>query len=66
MRRSTSGTARRRSRPAEAALLAGIPENPSLYDPVAHPAATRERRNLVLQQMYLQHYLDARQLDGRR
>ena len=25
--------------PAEAALLAGIPEDPSLYDPVAHPVA---------------------------
>ena len=25
--------------PAEAALLAGIPEDPSLYDPVAHPSA---------------------------
>ncbi len=48
--------------PAEAALLAGIPENPSLYDPVAHPQAARERRNLVLQQMYQQHYLDRDQL----
>ena len=27
----------------EAALLAGIPEDPSLYDPVAHPAAARAR-----------------------
>jgi penicillin-binding protein 1A len=44
--------------PAEAALLAGIPENPTLYDPVAHPTATLHRRNLVLKQMYLQHYLD--------
>jgi penicillin-binding protein 1A len=44
--------------PAEAALLAGIPENPTLYDPVTHPMATRDRRNLVLKQMYLQHYLD--------
>jgi penicillin-binding protein 1A len=47
--------------PAEAALLAGIPENPSLYDPVAHPKLSRARRNLVLRQMYLQHYLDAGQ-----
>ena len=44
--------------PAEAALLAGIPEDPTLYDPVAHPKAALERRNLVLKQMYLQHYLD--------
>ena len=48
--------------PAEAALLAGIPEDPSLYDPVAHPLFARERRNLVLEEMYLQHYLDHEQL----
>ncbi len=44
-------------RPAEAALLAGIPEDPSLWDPVAHPAAAKERRDLVLEQMYAQGYL---------
>ncbi len=44
--------------PAEAALLAGIPENPTLYDPVAHPTAALDRRNVVLKQMLLQHYLD--------
>jgi penicillin-binding protein 1A len=44
--------------PAEAALLAGIPENPTLYDPVTHPMATRDRRNVVLKQMLLQHYID--------
>jgi penicillin-binding protein 1A len=44
-------------RPAEAALLAGIPEDPSLYDPVAHPRAAKERRNLVLRQLYAQGYL---------
>ena len=46
--------------PAEAALLAGIPEDPSLYDPVAHPRLARDRRNLVLQQMYDQDYLTQR------
>src|SRR5205823_9624048 len=35
----------------EAALLAGIPEDPSLWDPVAHPQAARDRRDVVLQQM---------------
>ena len=35
-------------KPAEAALLAGIPEDPSAYDPVAHPQAAKARRNLVL------------------
>ncbi|HEY6960428.1 MAG TPA: PBP1A family penicillin-binding protein [Gaiellaceae bacterium] len=43
--------------PAEAALLAGIPEDPSLYDPVAHPDAARSRRSLVLQQLLQQGYL---------
>jgi penicillin-binding protein 1A len=36
---------------AEAALLAGIPSDPSRYDPATNPAAARERRNLVLKSM---------------
>ncbi|MBV8079941.1 MAG: PBP1A family penicillin-binding protein, partial [Actinobacteria bacterium] len=47
--------------PAEAALLAGIPEDPSLWDPVDHPKLARARRNLVLEQMLLQGYLDGPQ-----
>ncbi len=38
----------------EAALLAGIPEDPSLYDPVRHPAAARARRRVVLRLMLAQ------------
>ena len=41
-------------KPAEAALLAGIPEDPSLWDPVAHPREAKARRNLVLRQLYAQ------------
>ena len=44
-------------KPAEAALLAAIPEDPSLWDPVAHPKTAKSRRDLVLQQMYAQGYL---------
>jgi penicillin-binding protein 1A len=33
---------------AEAALLAGIPQDPTLYDPVAHPQRARDRRDVVL------------------
>jgi len=44
-------------KPAEAALLAAIPEDPTLWDPVAHPKLAKERRQLVIQQMYLQGYL---------
>jgi penicillin-binding protein 1A len=36
---------------AEAALLAGIPSDPNLYDPVANPKAARERRALVLRDL---------------
>ena len=39
----------------EAALLAGIPEDPSLYDPVVNPRHAKARRNLVLRQMLDQH-----------
>jgi penicillin-binding protein 1A len=36
---------------AEAALLAGIPEDPAAYDPATNPATARKRRNLVLKEM---------------
>jgi penicillin-binding protein 1A len=36
---------------AEAALLAGIPEDPAAYDPAANQSAARQRRNLVLREM---------------
>jgi penicillin-binding protein 1A len=36
---------------AEAALLAGIPSDPSQFDPVASPKAARDRRELVLQDL---------------
>jgi penicillin-binding protein 1A len=51
------GHSAKHMQPAEAALLAGIPEDPSLWDPVAHPKEAKARRNLVLQQMYQQRYL---------
>jgi penicillin-binding protein 1A len=35
----------------EAALLAGIPEDPSAYDPATNPKAAKARRNLVLKEM---------------
>jgi penicillin-binding protein 1A len=39
----------------EAALLAGIPSDPSLYDPATNPKAARQRRREVLQAMLDQH-----------
>jgi penicillin-binding protein 1A len=38
----------------QAALLAGIPEDPSLYDPVAHPRTAAARRTTVLRLMLQQ------------
>ncbi len=43
--------------PWEAALLAGIIQSPTAYDPANHPAAARARRDVVLRQMYEQGYL---------
>ncbi|MBW2276887.1 MAG: PBP1A family penicillin-binding protein, partial [Deltaproteobacteria bacterium] len=36
---------------AEAALLAGIPKGPAIYEPIGHPDAARERRVYVLGEM---------------
>ncbi|HEY3920619.1 MAG TPA: PBP1A family penicillin-binding protein [Gaiellaceae bacterium] len=46
---------------SQAALLAGIPEDPSQWDPVAHPVHARARRNLVLKQLELQGYISPKQ-----
>jgi penicillin-binding protein 1A len=43
--------------PWEAALLAGIIQDPSAYDPANHPTAARTRRDIVLRQMFEQGYL---------
>ncbi len=44
-------------KPWEAALLAGIIQSPTEYDPATHPTAARERRDVVLTQMLEQGYL---------
>ena len=43
--------------PWEAALLAGVIQTPTGYDPVDQPVAARDRRNVDAQQMYQQGYL---------
>lgn len=42
---------------AQAALLAGLPQEPVGYDPFYHPRAALERRNTVLQLMAQQGYI---------
>jgi membrane peptidoglycan carboxypeptidase len=41
----------------EAALLAGIVQSPTAYDPFAHPAAATQRRSEVLGRMAKLHYI---------
>jgi penicillin-binding protein 1A len=43
--------------PAEAAMLAGIIQSPTGYDPAQHPMAAQARRNTVLRQMLAQGYI---------
>jgi penicillin-binding protein 1A len=43
---------------AQAALLAGLVQNPSHYDPAIHPALAKNRRLAVLNDMLAQGYLD--------
>jgi penicillin-binding protein 1A len=45
----------------EAALLAGLPADPSLYDPTQHRRAAERRRAYVLQTMFDQRKITARQ-----
>jgi penicillin-binding protein 1A len=42
----------------EAALLAGLPQAPSRYNPLLNPEAAKARRNSVLEAMYDQGYID--------
>jgi penicillin-binding protein 1A len=44
---------------AQAALLAGLPQAPSEYNPFADPHAARARRNVVLAKMAELHYITA-------
>ncbi len=41
----------------QAAMLAGIVQDPSAYDPVNNPTAATARRNTVLDRMYQLHYI---------
>jgi penicillin-binding protein 1A len=49
--------------PWDAALLAGMVASPSAFDPIAHPQAAKDRRNLVLRNMLDQHYISRLQYD---
>lgn len=46
---------------AQAAMLAGIPQNPTQYNPFLHPRTTLLRTKAVLNEMYLQGYITSLQ-----
>lgn len=48
----------------EAAMLVGMLKNPSLYNPLRHEERTRERRNVVLDQMLKAGFLSAAEADS--
>jgi membrane peptidoglycan carboxypeptidase len=48
---------------SQAALLAGLVQSPEVYDPVLHPDAAHERRNIVLGQMLKYHFITPEQYD---
>ena len=48
----------------EAALLVGMCKNPALFNPVRRPEKTRERRNVVLNQMHRSNYITLAERDS--
>lgn len=48
---------------AQLALLAGIPQAPSQYDPYTQPELAAQRRNIVLSQMYRYEYISKEDYD---
>ncbi len=50
----------------QAALLAGLPQAPSAYDPLLHPKRARARRDEVLEAMRAQGYITGAQYDRAR
>jgi membrane peptidoglycan carboxypeptidase len=47
----------------EGALLAGIVRSPSAYDPIQHPDAAKDRRDVVLNRMHELNYITTDQLE---
>ncbi|MBQ9044050.1 MAG: penicillin-binding protein [Eggerthellaceae bacterium] len=49
---------------AEAALLAGIPQSPTYNDPLLYPENALNRRNIVLDRMFDEHYITQEEHDA--
>ena len=48
----------------EAAILVGMLKGNTIYNPRSHPKKAKERRNVVLEQMYKYNYIKAAELDS--
>lgn len=48
----------------QAAMLVGMCKNPSLYNPLRRPEKTKQRRNVVLGQMYKYNFITQQQFDS--
>jgi penicillin-binding protein 1A len=48
----------------QAAMLAGLPQAPSAYDPLKHPSLAKERQREVLDQLVVNHFLTRSQSDA--
>ncbi len=49
---------------AQAAMLAGLPEAPSAYDPIQHLALAKQRQRHVLDQLVVNHFLTSTQANA--
>jgi penicillin-binding protein 1A len=49
---------------ADSALLAGLPQAPTQYNPLLHPGLARRRRNEVLRAMHKQGYITREQMEA--
>lgn len=49
---------------AKCALIAGLPQAPSYYNPFVHPQAAKERRDIVLENMYKNGYITKEQMEA--
>ena len=49
---------------AQAAMLAGLPEAPSAYDPLEHYSLAKQRQRHVLDQLVINHYLTPTQANA--
>ncbi|MDI3327404.1 MAG: PBP1A family penicillin-binding protein [Alicyclobacillaceae bacterium] len=48
---------------AKCALIAGLPQAPSYYNPFVNPDAAKQRRDIVLENMYKYGYIDQEQME---